>query len=95
MELARCYNEKRASGNGVLHGQFPQRHGRNRVVLPADAAVANHTLVILGDVEANYYLNQRDIYVKEQLNAYGPTVLCIHGNHECRPAHAPDYLLQE
>ena len=30
------------------------------------------TLVILGDVGANYYLNERDIYVKEQLNACGP-----------------------
>lgn len=25
----------------------------------------------------------------------GPTVLCIHGNHECRPAHVPGYGLQD
>ena len=53
------------------------------------------TLVILGDVGANYYLNKRDLHVKEQLNACGPTVLCIHGNHECRPAHVPGYGLQD
>lgn len=53
------------------------------------------TLVILGDVGANYYLNKRDIYVKEQLNACGPTVLCIHGNHECRPVHVPGYRLRD
>ena len=53
------------------------------------------TLVILGDVGANYYLNERDIYVKEPLNACGPTVLCIHGNHECRPAHLPGYGLRD
>ena len=53
------------------------------------------TLVIPGDVGANYYLNKRDLHVKEQLNACGPTVLCIHGNHECRPAHVPGYGLQD
>lgn len=53
------------------------------------------TLVILGDVGANYYLNKQDMYVKEQLNTCGPTVLCIHGNHECRPSHVPGYVLQD
>lgn len=47
---------------------------------------SSDTLVILGDVGANYYLNERDKCVKEQLNSCGPTILCIHGNHECRPA---------
>ena len=53
------------------------------------------TLVILGDVGANYHLNGLDMYIKEQLNTCGPTVLCIHGNHECRPANVPGYLLQD
>lgn len=53
------------------------------------------TLVILGDVGADYYLNERNIYVKEQLEACGPTFLCIHGNHECRTTHVPGYGLQD
>lgn len=60
-----------------------------------DGQCDNDTLVILGDVGVNYYLNKRDIYVKEQLNTCGPIVLCIHGNHECRPAHVSGYGLQD
>ena len=47
----------------------------------------NDTIVLLGDVGANYYLDQRDIPVKEALNKLGPQVLCIHGNHEARVCH--------
>lgn len=76
---------------GDSHGDVAEivEFCRQMRLQPAD------TLVILGDVGANYYLNKRDIYVKEQLNACGPTVLCIHGNHECRPAHVPGYVLQD
>lgn len=56
---------------------------------------SSDTLVILGDVGANYYLNERDEYVKKQLNVCGPTILCIHGNHECRPAHISGYVLYD
>lgn len=56
---------------------------------------SSDTLVILGDVGANYYLNERDKCVKEQLNSCGPTILCIHGNHECRPARISSYVLHD
>lgn len=52
---------------------------------------AADTLVILGDVGANYFLDVRDRLVKEPLNACGATVLCVHGNHECRPGGLPGY----
>ena len=55
---------------------------------------SNDILVILGDVGANYFRNKRDKRVKEQLNICGPTVLCIHGNHECRPAHISSYEIK-
>ena len=76
---------------GDPHGDVAEivKFCRQMRLQPAD------TLVVLGDVGANYYLNKRDIYVKEQLDACGPTVLCIHGNHECRPAHVPGYGLQD
>ena len=48
-------------------------------------------LILLGDVGANYYGNERDDAVKQALAGLGPTVLCIHGNHEMRPWHVPGY----
>lgn len=44
-------------------------------------------IVLLGDVGANYFLDHRDLPIKETLNALGPSVLAIHGNHEARPWH--------
>ncbi len=52
-------------------------------------------IVILGDVGANYYGNERDSEMKIHLNALKPTIFCIHGNHEKRPATIPSYKLKE
>ena len=49
------------------------------------------TLILLGDVGANYFLDWRDKDVKERLNRAKPTILCIHGNHEVRPQNIPSY----
>ena len=43
------------------------------------------TVVILGDVGANYCGDERDKELKQALNSLKPTILCIHGNHEMRP----------
>lgn len=56
---------------------------------------AEDTIVILGDVGANYYGNQRDEACKSRLVSIKPTVFCIHGNHEIRPANLPNYQLTE
>lgn len=53
------------------------------------------TLVLLGDVGANYYLNSRDIEMKQLLTSVKPILLCIHGNHEVRPANIPAYRTRE
>lgn len=53
------------------------------------------TIVILGDVCVNYFLNERDDAAKRQLNSIKPTVLCIHGNHEARPDTIDTYTLTE
>ena len=42
-------------------------------------------MILLGDVGANYYLDERDIKTKEALASCPITFLCIHGNHEERP----------
>lgn len=52
-------------------------------------------IVILGDVGANYHGFERDDEMKKALQALKPTIFCIHGNHEIRPANIPTYKLKE
>ena len=51
----------------------------------------NDTIVILGDVGANYYGDVRDIQLKSEFSKLAPTIFCIHGNHEMRPHTIPTY----
>ena len=55
----------------------------------------NDTIVILGDVGANYFLNALDNDMKFELNSVNPTILCIHGNHEARPNTIGTYNLTD
>ena len=50
-------------------------------------------VVILGDVGVNFYMDERDEDSKFLLNYLKPTIFCIHGNHEQRPANIPGYEL--
>ena len=52
-------------------------------------------IVILGDVGANYYSNNKDLLCKTELAELKPTVFCIHGNHERRPSNLDSYKLKE
>jgi 3-oxoacid CoA-transferase subunit A len=47
------------------------------------------TIIILGDAGVNYYNSERDVCTKKTVAKIGPTVLCIHGNHEMRPQSLP------
>lgn len=49
------------------------------------------TIIILGDVGANYYGNERDDAMKQILSRLTPSILCIHGNHEQRPWNIKGY----
>ena len=49
------------------------------------------TVVILGDVGANYCGDERGKELKQALNSLKPTILCIHGNHEMRPEKISSY----
>ena len=53
------------------------------------------TIVILGDVGANYYGDSRDTELKEVFSRLKPTIFCIHGNHEIRPSNIPSYATKE
>lgn len=52
------------------------------------------TVVILGDVGANYYAfygSRKDKRTKAALSSLGAVIFCIHGNHEMRPRHIETY----
>ena len=53
------------------------------------------TVILLGDVGANYYGGKRNQELKYALNKLKPTILCIHGNHEMRPSSILTYLTKE
>jgi 3-oxoacid CoA-transferase subunit A len=44
------------------------------------------TLILLGDVGANFFFNYRDEKLKEKLGKYGLTYFIVRGNHEERPS---------
>ena len=56
---------------------------------------ADDTIVLLGDVGANYYRGKKDNAVKSALNSLGVPLLCVHGNHEIRPVNVPGYVERE
>ena len=45
------------------------------------------TIILLGDVAANYTGGQRDEWVKQTLEKLKINILCIHGNHRRSTAH--------
>lgn len=51
-------------------------------------------LIVLGDAGVNYYNDERDQYLKNQLEALPITFLFIHGNHEMRPQTISTYELR-
>lgn len=53
------------------------------------------TIVILGDVGANYFGDERDVAFKAEFAKLESTILCIHGNHEIRPQNIPSYKTKE
>ena len=51
----------------------------------------NDYLIILGDVGINYYLDESDKKLKEELSNLPINLLCIQGNHEERPENISSY----
>ena len=56
---------------------------------------SDDTIILLGDVGANYYGGSRDRKFKHALNRLNIPILCIHGNHEMRPSSIPSYKTKE
>ena len=52
-------------------------------------------IVILGDVAANFCLDNRDDFLKSSMNGFKCTIFCIQGNHEERPFNIPTYITKQ
>lgn len=50
-------------------------------------------MIILGDVGLNYFLDTRDLVLKDKIAKLPITLFCIHGNHEERPYCLPNYRI--
>ena len=91
-----------------LHGDI---HGSVRKILEWMDSLDNTVygkekvyLIMLGDVGLNLYLDEKDLEKKtqlqekiEQLRIQGIDVcmLCVRGNHECRPANITTYIKKQ
>lgn len=72
---------------GDTHGSFYRIEKFCRLM----GTTKNDTIIILGDVGLNYYLNQKDAESKEKVESLPINFFCIHGNHEERPQNVPGY----
>lgn len=45
----------------------------------------NTALIILGDAGLNYFLDERDKHLKQEVEERGIYIYCVRGNHEARP----------
>ena len=75
---------------GDIHGAVDGIDAFIKTVHPSK----DDTIVLLGDVGANFYGGRRDHILKAYLNDAGPTFLCVHGNHEMRPTKVPGYQMK-
>lgn len=66
---------------GDTHGEF----GRINDFCAENGTTPDDILVILGDAGINYYLDDSDRALKEELSTLPITLFCVHGNHEERP----------
>lgn len=72
---------------GDTHGEFD----RIEDFCQEYGTTQEDVMVILGDAGINYWLDERDEALKEQLSRLPITLLCVHGNHEERPEEISGY----
>lgn len=74
-----------------ITGDIHARPGATIKMAEKAGLTLSDTLIILGDVGANYHGNEADHCVKMALSSIPATILCLHGNHEQRPHTIPTY----
>lgn len=72
---------------GDTHGDFD----RIFAFCEENGTTEDDVLIILGDAGINFYLDERDEQLKQELSALPVTLFCIHGNHEERPYEIDSY----
>lgn len=73
---------------GDTHGGF------NRIKRFCNAKntnIENDIIIITGDAGINYYEDERDDKLKQELAKLPIQIFCIHGNHEQRPSEIKSY----
>lgn len=64
---------------GDIHGNFENYSFATRNCSPGDA------IILLGDSGFNFYLNIKDMILKNRVNESGFITYCVRGNHDARP----------
>lgn len=72
---------------GDVHGYF----GRLERFCAYQGTTPDDVLVVLGDACINFWGDASDADLKARIARMPVTMLCIHGNHEMRPATLPGY----
>lgn len=72
---------------GDVHGYF----GRIGRFCAYAGTTRDDVVVVLGDACVNFWGDEADDALKRRIESLPVTVLCVHGNHEARPATVPGY----
>lgn len=70
---------------GDVHGRLLSRLYDIRSHLPDTVSSNQVGVIILGDVGINYYNNNRENFIKQEICQTGFNIYCVRGNHEMRP----------
>ncbi|MBS5451666.1 MAG: metallophosphoesterase [Coriobacteriia bacterium] len=73
---------------GDVHGYF----GRLERFCSYQGTTRDDVLVVLGDACINFWGDDADVKIKERIAHMPITMLCVHGNHEMRPATLSGYV---
>ena len=74
---------------GDIHGSL----SRIKTLCKQENTTKDDYLVICGDLGLNYFLDERDVYLKNKLAEMPITIIGIHGNHEERAWNIPAYRI--
>lgn len=74
---------------GDTHGDF----ARIKKFCKEHTTTTDDLMIILGDAGINFFGDKKDVWRKDAISQIPIKFLCIHGNHEMRPAKVSGYSL--
>ena len=78
-----------------ITGDVHRRFGRLEHFCKENKTTSKDVMIVLGDASLNYYLNEKDLRLKERVRRIPLTFFFIHGNHEERPYLVAGYEEKE